>query len=323
MKRLVFAAALCVALTSPASAWNDRGHMIVAAKAWERLNPQTKRAVNVLLRHNPRYNSWVAGLPAASRARAAFIRAATWPDYIKSAPGYYQDRLPNTKSSRNIGYVDCYQHRYWHYKDLPFSPDGTAVLAPPAPNAETQINLFIQALSDSATPTDVRSYDLAWLLHLIGDVHQPLHATQRFISTDVNGDGGGNDVKYCLTTQCSNGSSLHSFWDGAFGNAEDLRSIIDFARHMPLAPAAQASQLDPAVWLEESFEIAKTRVYQPPIANTLGPVVLTAAYRNDAAATATQRASLAGARLANLLNAMNLDVQPGAQTAHVCPNNDD
>jgi hypothetical protein len=153
--------------------------MIVAAEAWEHLTPETKRAVTMLLRLNPQYAAWRKGVPSASRARAAFIRAATWPDYIKKAKGYYQDRLPNAKSSRNIGYVDCYQHRYWHYKDLAFSPDGTTVLPPLEPNAETQIRLLSQALADPSLNNDIRSYDLVWPIHIVGDVHQPLHATTR------------------------------------------------------------------------------------------------------------------------------------------------
>jgi len=315
--------ALCITAGSPVLAWNNRGHMIVAAEAWEHLTPQTKSAVNLLLRHNPRYAAWTSGLPSASKARAAFVRAATWPDYIKKAPGYYQDRLPNAKSARNIGYTDCWQHRYWHYKDLAFSPDQTDLLEPGIPNAETQIRMLTSALADPALGNDIRSYDLSWLLHIVGDVHQPLHATQRFIASHPQGDGGGNDVKYCLSSPCEKGSSLHAFWDDAFGNAEDLRSVIQFAHDMA-APAAQdASSLDPAQWLNESFEIAKAKVYQAPIDNTLGPVVLTNAYRVDAAKTATARASLAGVRLANLLNSMNLQVQPSAPAAHHCPNNND
>jgi hypothetical protein len=323
MQKIALISLACVMVPSPAQAWNDRGHMIVAAEAWEHLAPVTKRAVTALLRHNPRFGAWTSGLPSASRPRAAFIRAATWPDYIKSAPGYYHDRLPNQKSSRNIGYVDCYQHRYWHYKDLPFSPDGTALLEPLTPNAETQITLLIAALSNAATPDDVRSYDLSWLLHLVGDVHQPLHATQRFVATDPDGDGGGNDVKYCLTAQCAHGSSLHSFWDAAFGNAEDLSSVIRFARELPSPRVEVSSQLDPSIWIQESFELAKEKVYQPPIDGTLGPVVLTSQYRQDTATTATQRVALAGARIANLLNGMNLQVQTGSPAAHRCPNDDD
>ena len=319
MKRLLVIGVLCCTLAAPTSAWNGRGHMIVAAKAWENLTPETKRAVKSLLRHNPRYASWTAGVPSASKVRAAFIRASTWPDFIKSARGYTNDDLPSAEAARNIGYADCLQHRYWHFKDLPFSPDGTPTHEPPNPNAETQIRLFTEALSDAATSDEIKSYDLAWLIHLVGDVHQPLHATQRFVSSDTNGDRGGNDVLQCLSSPCNTGKPLHSFWDGAFGGSENLPSIISFAHQMASPPTTQANDLDPAVWLEESFDAAKAKAYQPPIDNTLGPVVLTNAYRNDAAVTATQRASLAGVRLAKLLNGTNIAPHGSPVTAHSCP----
>lgn len=323
MRKHLFAGTILVALATSASGWNNRGHMIVAAEAWEHLTPQTKAAVAALLRQNPRYSAWIKGVPSSARARAAFIHAATWPDYIKKAHGYYQDRLPNAKSSRNIGYVDCYRHRYWHYKDLAFSPDGTPVAAPLDPNAEIQIGVLSEGLANPALSNDVRSYDLVWLIHLVGDVHQPLHATTRFVSSDPDGDGGGNDVKYCFNMNCKKGSALHAFWDDAFGSDESLASVIQFARQMPTAPDQEATQMDPAAWLNESFEIAKSKVYQPPVDNTLGPVVLTNDYRKQAALTATQRVSLAGARLANLLNGMNLEVHASTPVAHTCPNNDD
>ena len=319
-RHLLLSACFIGLIATPAAAWNDRGHMIVAAKAWQHLTPETKTAVKALLKYNPRYSGWVAGLPSASRPRAAFILAATWPDYIKSAHGYYSDHLPNAKSARNIGYDDCYQHKYWHYKDLPFSPDGTPILQPVEPNAETQIRMFIAALADPAVPNEVKSYDLAWLLHLVGDVHQPLHATQRFIAADPNGDAGGNDVKYCLTTQCSGGSTLHSFWDGAFGGSENLASVITFAGQLLSPSEEKANQLDPTVWFEESFELAKAKVYQSPVDVGLGPFLLTSVYRQEVALVATERASLAGMRLAKILNAANLQIGPQVPVSHSCPN---
>lgn len=320
LRQFVVPACAVGLIAAPAAAWNNRGHMIVAAKAWRHLTPETKSAIKVLLRQNPRYSSWVAGLSPASRPRAAFIMAATWPDDIKSTPGYFSDRLPNSKSARNIGYDDCRQHRYWHYKDLPFSPDGTATAPPAEPNAETEIRILTAALGDPTVSNDVKSYDLAWLVHLVGDVHQPLHATQRFISSDHDGDVGGNDVTYCLTARCSNGSTLHSFWDGAFGNSENLASVIQFAGQLASPPDELANELDPATWIGESFELAKAKVYQSPVGNTLGPFVLTSAYREEASKVANDRASLAGTRLAKILNNANLQVGSQAPVSHHCPN---
>jgi hypothetical protein len=57
-------------------------------------------------------------------------------------------------------------HKYRHFVDLPFSPDGTALEDPPSPNVQTQIALFRKALSSELVTDDVTSYDLAWLNHL-------------------------------------------------------------------------------------------------------------------------------------------------------------
>src|SRR6202042_1762839 len=77
-------------------------------------------------------------------------------------------------SSLNVGYTDLLRHRYWHFVDTPFSQDGSTLPAIPAPNAQTQIAAF-RAVLASAEPDELKSYDLVWLLHLVGDVHQPLH----------------------------------------------------------------------------------------------------------------------------------------------------
>jgi hypothetical protein len=96
-------------------------------------------------------------------------------------------------AGQNIGYADRNQHAYWHYKDIDFSPDGTP-LPPSVPvDLVTQIKLMIAALpAFSGASDDVRSYDLVWLLHLVGDAHQPLHAVGRFTKQIPNGDAGGN-----------------------------------------------------------------------------------------------------------------------------------
>lgn len=309
---------------APATAWNDRGHMVVAAKAWQHLTPQTRNRVGQLLRHNPRYGSWTAGIPASQKARVAFIHASTWPDFIKFAHGYEKDRLPNARSTRNIGFADCLQHRYWHYKDLPFSPDGTATEPPPNPNAETQIIAFAATLADASGGDEVKSYDLAWLIHLVGDVHQPLHATQRFVATDtINGgpgDNGGNDVSYCFSARCRTGSTLHSFWDGALGNDKDIAAITAYAAQLQAVPAAAANNLAVATWFPESFELAKAEVYKAPIgADLRHPFILTDAYRADAAKTAIAQVSLAGMRLAGLLNAARIQVRGDTVQSRRCP----
>lgn len=318
--RLLISGALVALTATAAQAWNDRGHMIVAAKAWNHLDTNAKARVSTLLRHNPRYAAWTHGVRASDRSRVAFIYAATGPDWIKPrSNGYRQDQVRWASARLNTGYDDCNQHRYWHYKDIPFSPDGTALEATPEPNAETQINLFTSVLADPAASDELKAYDLVWLLHLVGDVHQPLHATARYIASDRDGDGGGNDVMICLTSQCTTGSALHAFWDDAFGGNETIPSVSLYARQLLAPNAAQAADLAPAHWLNESFELARSTVYRPPVADTLGPHLLTPSYRRDAAIAASQRVSLAGVRLANLINRANLQVRGDPVQPHRCP----
>src|SRR5207302_1414528 len=82
-------------------------------------------------------------------------------------------------------------HKYWHFVDTPFSTDGTTLPALPTPNAGTQIATF-RAVLASNDPDEKKSYDLVWIEHLVGDVHQPLHSATRVSHTDPNGDNGGN-----------------------------------------------------------------------------------------------------------------------------------
>src|SRR5262245_25580361 len=138
MKLALTAAACAIALcSSPAHAWDDQGHMMVAAVAWKTLTPATKTRAIELLKLNPYYERFIAGIPDEWQDEVAFVRAATWPDLIKDDFHYTNDgndpSVPN--ASLNIGYNDNLQHRYWHYIDIPFSTDGTAKIEPGAPNA--------------------------------------------------------------------------------------------------------------------------------------------------------------------------------------------
>ena len=159
----VMAALTLLTLAVTAEAWNHFGHMTVAAIAYERLTPKARKAVDELLRHNPLYKAWVKGVAAHETQKVAFIRAATWPDLIKDpALGYQNDgNLPTgPEASRNIGYSDRLMHRYWHFIDVPFSPDNTDLPALDVPNAQTQIATFRATLTDPQASKDLQSYGL-------------------------------------------------------------------------------------------------------------------------------------------------------------------
>jgi hypothetical protein len=289
---------LCIANTF---AWDDFGHMTVAAIAYQRLTPAARTKVDALLKLNPEYGRWVAGVSEENRDRIAFIMAATWADAIKRDRRYQNDGdFPQgPDAARNIGYKDRLQHRYWHYIDLPFSPDGTKLKRPAAPNAQTQIAAFRKALASPGSSDDVKSYDLVWLLHLVGDVHQPLHATSRFDRDQPNGDRGGNEVALCAPP-CK--EELHLFWDNVLGTQTNSAAAIRKAAALPPVDANLAAIVEESVWIDESFRAAQRFVYAAPIGVGAGPFILNAQYKADARWLASQRIALAGARLAILLN---------------------
>ncbi|MBI3759148.1 MAG: S1/P1 nuclease [Deltaproteobacteria bacterium] len=282
--------------------WNDMGHMTVAAIAWQNLTPAARTKVSQLLQLNPSYSTWTANVTDASlKDEVAFIMAATWPDAIKTTPGYTNDgdRPSGSAASQNIGYSDKLQHRYFHFIDLPFSTDSTALEQPVAPNAKTQIAVFRGVLASAASSNDVKSYDLVWLEHMIGDVHQPLHATSRFDKVQPHGDRGGNLVSLC-SPPCKD--ELHGFWDGLIGTSKDPMAARKAGGIIKTADPAQAKIADEAVWIQESFDWAKKSVYIAPVGAGAGPYTLDSTYTVNARKLATQRVALAGARLANLIN---------------------
>jgi hypothetical protein len=300
---------LGLALSVTSYGWSDTGHMAVAYVAYRNLTPQTRAHVDHLITLNPRFHLWSTtripqGTPAAKRRLMLFMIAATWADQIKSDGVHHADGSNNGDSpphdgtaGQNIGYQDTAMHKYWHFIDKPFSPDNTPLENPEEPNAETQIAIFRSVLA-SNSPDALKSYDLVWLLHLVGDVHQPLHATSRFTHNQIHGDAGGNFVR--LTGQPN---KLHSFWDGLLGTSRDPAVAISVGQGLSAAPANLANDLDASVWINESFQAAQTVTYhQPPIGIGAGPFTPTNAYRNTARALARKRVALAGARLANILN---------------------
>ena len=297
-----FAILALVLVSTSAWSWNGRGHMMVAAVAWDLLDEATQARATELLKLNPEHKNWVKGVPAADRAKTAFMKAATWPDFIRSI--YKDDGIDPEKAplaSQNIGYEDELQHRYWHFVDMPFSQDDTPLQQPKKPNALTQIIEFRNTIASKEADDDLKSYDLVWLLHLTGDVHQPLHATARFSTHSPKGDNGGNAVKLCSAPALCN-SDLHTFWDHSVGDSSSVSSIINAADKLDPAEPDLAEIDNPQTWIEESFRIARSAVYRRPIDKGNGPFVITSAYKKSALGIAEERIVLAGARLARLLN---------------------
>ncbi|HKI26710.1 MAG TPA: S1/P1 nuclease [Candidatus Sulfotelmatobacter sp.] len=315
-------ATLCLILFTllPASlmAWGPIGHMTVAYVAYQQLTPAAKARVRDLVKLNPDYMNWEKQIPAGTSAeehdRMIFMIASVWADDIKGEPQYSDDgseggNAPGAgaASSQNVGYSDLLRHKYWHFIDTPFSPDQTSLPPVPAPNAQTQIVAF-RAVLASSQPDDLKSYDLVWLLHLIGDVHQPLHAVARVTQSHPRGDAGGNLVKLFGDAA----PNLHSYWDELPGydckfcndRVQCVNRAIVLGRSLSPAPAKAARNLDTAAWVRESSDLARARVYQDPIGTGDQPstIVPGSPYETQSYKLARERVALAGARLAEVLN---------------------
>jgi hypothetical protein len=317
-------------------AWGNAGHEAVACAAWQQLKPQVKTRILALLKlvptlHNadgsksiPGYNDWVADLPSGlsqdQQNQYLFMRAATWPDSIKHQWLKDSDRPPaNRKTEVNIGFTDNESHGYWHFVDAAFTSDQSKLPATPKPNAATQITAlrgFIASNEEDA----LKAYDLVWLEHLVGDIHQPLHGSTRIFAGKSDQGGNAVPVKLPVAMQKNfEGSQsksapreLHAFWDDLPGEgapAAALPVAATFAGALPAAAAADIAIVDPNQWATESLGLAKKGAYVTPIGK--GPTasagsntgnLITQTYYDSAMKDAKDRVALAGARLAKMLN---------------------
>ena len=285
--------------------------MVAAYIAYKKLRPAVRARADDLLRRNPYYVEWERTIPAApsdaEKRLWIFMRAATWPDEIKARDsGYIEDgtdkgmRPDGESSSQNTGYSDKLRHRYWHFVVKPFTRDGSPLPPIPTPNAQDRIHLFRAVLASTTESDDLKSYDLTWLLHLVGDVHQPLHVATRVSAIQPDGDKNGSLVRLC-SAPCKD--ELRAFWNTILGPETTVTSAASLAKTLPSPRAAGAAVLDEAIWVQESFELAQSQAYKPPVGAGAGPFILTPAYRANAKSVAREQIALAGARLANVLNA--------------------
>lgn len=298
MRRSYFALLLAAVMLLPqtALAWNSTGHMTVANIAYSRLSNSARAQVDRLLQNHPFYQVWVSGLPddPQLRGRVAFLRAAVWPDDIKSDPHFF-DKPPAQTPQPLPGFPDMLRHRGWHFVDTPFSPDNTPLEQPEAENAETKIKALGAALNDSHTPPQVMSFDLPWLIHLVGDMHQPLHCVARFTQAHPHGDRGGN--AFLLNDPAGN---LHTLWDDLLGNQTDAHFIASLTAGIVSDHPYQKLDLDADLWRKESVTIAQNFVYK--VGDEESEPSVSPEYREKAVLIARFRVAQAGYRLGDALN---------------------
>ncbi len=304
---LAASVSILFSLAPPAEAWNATGHRLIAAIAYDRLNPKTRARVDALVRQHPDYEKLflqgVASTDPAVRARAAFISAAVWPDQIKGDPRFYDETRSNASPTQLLpGFPDMARHTVWHYYDTPYAPDGAEPEHQKPPHALSELNRIIPIIGNKSDvpPTSASNpaYLLPWLEHIEGDVHQPLHCVSRFLKSQPKGDAGGNFV-YIGTR------NLHSLWDGAAGQDISDAYISQYIADAVAAhPPQHHQEKKPEKWIAEGFRISVSDVY------TFGletgsrdhPLPVPPGYEANAAEVAQQRIAIAGYRLAAVLN---------------------
>ncbi|AIY39330.1 Nuclease S1 [Collimonas arenae] len=276
--------AACVAplmLATPnAMAWGDEGHMIVGTIANNYLTDDVRSQVNAILAND------TTGLTAGDIASEA-----TWADK-------YRNSHRETAA--------------WHFVDTEIS-DGdidTACFGHPSLPANTpasggvaqdcvvdKVDQFSAELRDPNTDPAERLLALQFLLHFVGDLHQPLH------SSDSN-DRGGNDETVSATGIAS--GKLHAYWDTAFVNklGTDQNQVASaLISKITSDQIAQWQQQTPRDWSLEAFALARTDAYgKLPTPEASGKYKLPASYVNNATSVVALQLSRAGVRLAKVLN---------------------
>lgn len=269
--------ALAWAAPQPARAWGAEGHAVVALIAREFLTPSVRARVDHLLATDA---DSLGGRDMASRA----AWADAWREYEESTASWHYVNLELDGPS-----LDRACHR-----SAPRGPTSCVV---------DRIGFFADELADPTTPTMGQHYALRMILHLVGDIHQPLHASD-------NHDRGGN----CETVMSvgadgrSRPTSLHSFWDTTVvermgANAPQIAAALRAKIGPPQILAWSGGK--PSEWAMETYQVAKASAYGPlmPIScASERPIALNAQYQAQAQLVAQRQLQMAGVRLASVLN---------------------
>ena len=285
----------------PLLAWDLFGHHVVGAVAWEALSPSTRLAACELLQKAPR-DSDLPGLmppgsrPLEARCRELFLKAQGWADLVR-------DEIWSNRKGR-------YDHPDWHYVNRFWKPGpaGATPLVELGTLGELSKRLTesIGKAGDAALPAPERAVSLAWVLHLTGDVHQPLHSSGRVTPLDPKGDRGGND--FALDDLES--PNLHALWDSILRRARRQshgegyfrwvsRVSGEVARSHPPGSLAREIATDSTdAWSREGAALAMSAAY-PPYLERGAPVPRR--YYEEAYAVAERQAALASYRLARVL----------------------
>jgi hypothetical protein len=305
-------------VASSASAWNASGHMQIALVAYRILGPETRQSVVELLLAHPRFGAdFEAKMPdeldgPEQERQWIFAHAATWADIARKQRAFHREGWHYINEPIYLGKDD---RAFFESRGI----DGNRShdLATGANENDLDvvraIGLATRKLAAAGTPRAERALFLTWLMHLVGDAHQPLHAASLYSKRRFpKGDKGGNDVLVGGTR------SLHSTWDGFLGTSESVRylnsKVTDYLRDPDLRRAAEdaAVSLSADDWIDESYALALDFAYDAAVLSAVERVEATSSkakpnatlppsYFNEGKEHSRRRAVQAGARLAALL----------------------
>lgn len=304
----VFLAFLCI----NTQAWDDVGHKISAYIAWQRMNAAARENVVRILRAAPEDSHLSAfymnygSTPEAQRKREFFMLTATWADIVR-------DRAFETRYRK-------YHKSNWHYDDTFWRQNGSKAEPLSGFNeggaAVPRLVEFDKTIRDASASERDKAIAIAWIMHLIGDLHQPLHTSARVTEQEPKGDQGGN--LFLLSPQGTKREdqlNLHWYWDSIVVRAVPPPRTGEFAERAYIEPAAQRMMRkypfaavqpglkvgDFAALQQESFAYNPTVVFSPDLVRFQPP---SAKYRRDAYALAERQLALAGYRMGELFNAV-------------------
>ncbi|KMS56199.1 S1/P1 Nuclease [Novosphingobium barchaimii LL02] len=265
--RYALAAALLVsaAHSTPAMAWGAIGHRITGAIAQDNLSGVARANVEILLGNED------------------LAEAATWPDDMRSDPSEFWQKTASP----------------WHYVTVA-GDDYQASDEPKEGDADAALKRFTATLRDSKASADDKRLALRFIVHIIGDLHQPLHA-------GGGTDRGGNDVK---VTWFGKPTNLHTVWDSSMIEQRQL-SYSEYAHWLERATTPEEvvtwSVRDLQVWMHESIALRKTIYPANP--------ALSYDYAYQHRGEIDQRLKMAGVRIAAYLNWVFETPDDGGKTA--------
>jgi hypothetical protein len=241
-----------VAFSPTAFAWNMPGHMLSASIAFQVLRQESPSVIlntsNLLAKHPWFANRWQSRLmqvAPSERDHLLFMLTARWPD---------------------DGRGTSFHRSTWHYINVPFKPENEPNYVQAQPASTSNIPT---ALKDNSTilrnepDPSAKAVALAWLFHIVGDVHQPLHTVALFTREYPDGDRGGNE--FCIRPTLNSAKmNLHKFWDDMLTRTDNYTTLRNFATALKNRPGLakdKLSELGPTdfdTWIKESFAAALT-----------------------------------------------------------------